>query len=338
MTALLQLKDVEVSVEQRTGLVNKKVTRILSAINLSLGEGEIVAVVGESGCGKTTLGKVVTGLTLPSQGSLWFQGRVVTRADRSIRSPYRLGVQLIQQDSYAALNPAKTIGSSLGAPLLEHHLVRGRSQANNRIAELLHTVELDPPEQFWRKYPHQLSGGQRQRVIMARAISMNPRAIVADEPVSMIDVSLRLAILQLMARLNRQQQISFLYITHDLATARYLGQTGRLVVMYMGRIVEQGPMLQLLEKPTHPYLHALLAAVPIPDPVVAKNQSQLPLTSLEMSDLSNPPPGCTFHPRCPHADALCRATVPILRDIDGSHQVACHHAEEIPPWIVPRAT
>jgi oligopeptide/dipeptide ABC transporter ATP-binding protein len=213
-------------------------------------------------------------------------------------------------------------------PMVELGVAATRRQAMQTLRDLFGLVELMPAEQFWNKYPHQLSGGQRQRVILARALSMSPALIVADEPVSMIDVSLRLSVLGLMARVNAERDIAFLYITHDLSTAHYIAHRGRLVVMYLGRIVETGPLGALLARPRHPYLHALLAAVPVPDPHVAKAKRPLPLKSLDMADLSAVPTGCAFHPRCPHADAVCAATVPGLRMV-GDSLVACHHAEEI---------
>jgi len=300
-------------------------------VNLKFDPGEIVALVGESGCGKTTLGKVLTGLQKPTEGELLFNGKNVWSMSKAEFAEYRSSVQLVQQDSYAALNPTKTIYQSLSAPILQNKIVKGKRAAYEKVCELLRTVELTPPEQFLDKYPHQLSGGQRQRVLMARAISLNPRLIVADEPVSMVDVSLRLSILNLMAKLNKEMGIAFVYITHDLATARYIAKSGRLAVMYLGKIVELGSVRNVLAQQRHPYLQALLTAVPVPDPNVAKGKRELPLKSLEMPSISNPPSGCAFNPRCPYADETCSVAPPELV-FHGDDLVACHHVERIPEW------
>lgn len=332
MTALLELRNVSMIFEQKSGgFGNKTAIPAVSNVNLTIKPGEIVALVGESGCGKTTLGKIVTGLHTPTEGQLLFQGQDVWKMKRGDFAEYRHSMQLVQQDSYAALNPMRTIYQSLSAPLLQHKLTKGHKQTYRRVGELLETVGLRPVEQFFDKYPHQLSGGQRQRVLMARAISLNPRLIVADEPVSMIDVSLRMAILRLMATLNQQLGIAFLYITHDLATARYIAQHGRLAVMYLGKIVEQGSVHDVLHRPQHPYLQALLTAVPIPNPRIAKAKRELPLKSLEMPTIANPPSGCSFHPRCLYADSTCEQSVPELLP-SGNSYVACHHVEKVKPW------
>jgi peptide/nickel transport system ATP-binding protein len=317
--------------QKLTGFGRKAPVPAVSNVNLTIREGEIIALVGESGCGKTTLGKIVTGLHKPTDGQLLFEGNDVWSMARSQFAAYRRSVQLVQQDSYAALNPMRTIYQSLSAPLLQHKLTRGRKETASRAAELLERVGLTPAEQFFDKYPHQLSGGQRQRVLMARAISLNPRLIVADEPVSMIDVSLRMSILKLMASLNQQMGIAFLYITHDLATARYIARHGRLAVMYLGKIVEQGQVHEVLRRPRHPYLQALLTAVPVPNPRIAKAKRELPLKSLDLPSITNPPSGCSFHPRCPYADETCERTVPTLTQTENTY-VACHHLERVKPW------
>ncbi|MCJ8007521.1 ABC transporter ATP-binding protein [Lederbergia wuyishanensis] len=330
MSHLLQLNDVSVIFEGKTDGVKHTIPAMVD-VNLSFDSGEIVALVGESGCGKTTLGKVLTGLQKPTKGELFYKGKNVWSMNKAEFAEYRSSVQLVQQDSYAALNPAKTIFQSLSAPILQNKIVKGKKAAHEKVCELLRTVELTPPEQFLEKYPHQLSGGQRQRVLMARAISLNPKLIVADEPVSMVDVSLRLSILNLMAKLNKEMGIAFVYITHDLATARYIAKNGRLAVMYLGKIVELGSVRNVLAAPRHPYLQALLTAVPVPDPKVAKGKRELPLKSLEMPSISNPPSGCAFNPRCPYADETCVLVQPKL-DFHGDDLVACHHAERIPEW------
>lgn len=329
--------------------------------SLDIRRQEIVALVGESGCGKTTLGKIMSGIVKPTGGRLIYNGVDVSRMNRQQAADFRDQVQIVHQDSYAALNPVRTIYQSLSGPLLHKKIVKTDVEAHERVCELLKTVELHPPQQFMDKYPHQLSGGQRQRILMARAISLNPKLIVADEPVSMIDVSLRIAVLNLMSKLNREMGIAFVYITHDLATARYIAKQGRVATMYLGQLIELGEVEAVLAKPRHPYLQALLTAVPIPDPKIAKRHRPLPLKSLDMPSITEPPSGCRFHPRCLYATDKCEQEPVSLvavgslggdqrtldmsarQDMSGGHEqraghnqsyVACHHHESVPPWQV----
>lgn len=323
---LMQVQGLDIFFTKRSGLFTKPQTlKAIEGLDLTIHEGEIIALVGESGCGKTTLGKTICGLIQPTHGKVLFQGQDIWKMDRSQRDAYRRSVQMVQQDSYAALNPVRSIYQSLSGPLLEKGIVKTQREARERVAELLRTVELNPPELFFEKYPHQLSGGQRQRILMARAISLDPKLIVADEPVSMIDVSLRISILNLMSRLNRELGIAFVYITHDLATARYIAQNGKIAVMYLGKVVEYGDILDVIRKPQHPYLQVLLSAVPIPDPEISKNQRRLPLKSIDMPSIANPPSGCPFNPRCIYADERCEQENPLLIRRNGA-DVACHHA------------
>jgi len=329
---LVELKDVCVTFGGDGLFRKRRGVEAVVNVNWQLAEGEILALVGESGCGKTTLGRVVTGLQKPTSGQMLYRGRDIWAMDRSDWREYRLGVQIVHQDSFAALNPVCTILHSLSAPLHRHGLARSGADARQKAAELLTTMGLMPPEMFLDKYPHQLSGGQRQRVVLARALAVHPRVIVADEPVSMVDVSLRLALLNLMASLNEQFGITFIYITHDLATARYFAQKGRIAVMYLGQLVELGPLGKVLEHPRHPYLQALLTAVPVPDPDVARQHQELPLRSLDLPDPSNAPPGCRFHTRCPYWEEVCAREIPPLELIEEGHYVACHLVRSIPSW------
>jgi len=274
----------------------------------------------------------VTGLEEPTKGELLYKGQDVRRLDRASWRDYRLGVQIIHQDSFAALNPVRAVRAALVDPLQRHGLAQNRREAKRKACELLDLIGLTPPEMYLEKYPHQLSGGQRQRVVLARAVAVRPQLIVADEPVSMVDVSLRLGVLNLMAELNTRYGIAFLYITHDLATARYFARDGRLVVMYLGRIVEIGPLGRALEAPKHPYLQALLSAVPVPDPRVARERGALPLRSMDVPEAEQIPRGCRFHPRCPYTKAVCEQEEPTLEEMEEGHQVACHLAESLPPW------
>jgi oligopeptide/dipeptide ABC transporter ATP-binding protein len=290
-----------------------------------------MAVVGESGGGKTTIGNILTGILTPTAGHILFQGKSISEMNKKERREFRRQVQIVQQDAYAALNPVHTVAYSLSTPMLRLGLLKSKKRAMERVAELLELVELRPINQYVDKYPHQLSGGQRQRILLARAVSLNPKVIVADEPVSMIDVSLRVSALNLMRKLNRELDISFLYITHDLATARYIGQSGRILVLYLGCIVETGNLSDIIASPRHPYLQALLSSVPVPDPEISRHRRKAALTDVEMPSIMNPPSGCRFHTRCPHAQSLCSVSEPALRRV-GTSDVACHYAETIPEW------
>ncbi|QWK10424.1 MAG: ABC transporter ATP-binding protein [Thermoflexus hugenholtzii] len=327
--SLITLEDV--SLVFARGWPSRERVEAVAGVSLNIPEGGILALVGETGSGKTTLGKLVAGLYRPTRGRVLFRGQDLRAMDRRTFLEYRRAVQLVHQDAFAALNPVRTIYHSLKAPLLHHRLARTERDAREQVAALLTQVGLTPPELFLDKYPHQLSGGQRQRVLLARALTVQPRLIVADEPVSMVDVSLRLSILQLLRELNRRLGIAILYITHDLATARYLAEDGQLAVMYLGKIVEHGTFREILGNPRHPYLQALLSAVPIPDPRSARSMRPMTLQEIDPPDPRRPPSGCRFHPRCPYARPICREIPPALEGpVD--HRVACHFAAEIPPW------
>ena len=329
---LIELKHVSVTFTRGLPFRRQRVQAVVD-VSLTIGEGEIIALVGESGCGKTTLGRVVVGLQRPTAGTVLYYGRDVRSLRGEDAREYRRNIQIVHQDSYAALNPVRTIYHSLSAPFLRYKLARNGREAREKVAELLETMGLTPPGDFIDKYPHQLSGGQRQRVVLARAVAVQPKLIVADEPVSMIDVSLRLSILDLMRSLNEKFGIAFLYITHDLATARYFVRTGRIAVMYLGQMVEVGNLQSVLSRPRHPYLQALLSAVPVPDPRRARSAKPLPLRSLDLPDPTKPPSGCRFHPRCPYAEDICAAEDPPLKSLTNEHRVACHLVEKIPQWV-----
>lgn len=323
---ILTVNHMGISFASRTK--KKEKVKILQDINLSVNEGEIVALVGESGCGKTTLGKSMVGLYQPTEGNICYKGKDVAKLSKKEYMDYRLGVQMVHQDSFAALNPNRTIFQSLSLPLLQNKIAKNKKEAEEILREYFLEVGLTPPEQFLYKYPHQLSGGQRQRILLARALSVKPKVIVADEPVSMVDVSLRIALIDLMTRMNQKYKISFVYITHDLATARYVAKDGRLAVMYLGKIVELENIREAIDNPKHPYFRALIAAVPSH---VGKGKSEmkdLPLRSLDMPSVNEPPTGCSFHTRCPYYKERCEKEAPELRAYNGG-MIACHFAEEI---------
>jgi oligopeptide/dipeptide ABC transporter ATP-binding protein len=324
------MSDYLIEVRNLTRQFGPRRERVTAVDNISLGvkEGEVLCLVGESGCGKTTTGKMMAGLLKPSAGQIRYLGENVWTQDKEGFKKYRLGVQIIHQDPYASLNPSHTIYSVLSAPLLHHRLVNGRRQARDRVVELLQIVDLTPVEDFLTKYPHQLSGGQRQRVSVARALTVNPSFIVADEAVSMVDVSIRVSLLNMLGRLRTKLGVTFLFITHDLALAKFFAWQGRIAVMYVGSIVEIASTPQLINNAKHPYTRALLAAVPEADPELTRKKKAMALRSQDVPSLLDLPPGCHFHPRCPlFEEGLCDRLVPELTPIgQPGHQVACHVA------------
>ncbi len=278
-------------------------------VTIELRRGEVLGLVGESGSGKTTLGRTILGLVPATEGSVEFEGREITRlSERELRSGRR-EMQIVFQDPHASLNPAMTIAQLVEHPL-QIHGIGSRAERRTRVAEALSTVGLDPPEQFLDKFPSDLSGGQKQRVVIARAIILNPSLLVADEPVSMLDMSVRAKILELMLYLKRELNLAFLYITHDLATAKFF--CDRIAIRYLGRIVELGPSEAIYAEPKHPYTKALLRAIPDPDPRRAVPRD---LPPGEVPDAARPPLGCHFHPRCSAAFEVCGWETRDLREL-----------------------
>jgi oligopeptide/dipeptide ABC transporter ATP-binding protein len=326
---LLSLRNICVDYTKSCGLfVPEEKIHAVRNVSFDIERGEILTIVGDSGCGKTTLGKVITGLLKPTSGELLYEGVNVYRSLGTQFKKYRAGVQFVQQDSYAALNPVNTIYDSLYAPLKKH--LGLRPDLDDLIKHYLELVQLAPAEQFLYKYPHQLSGGQRQRVILARALLMDPKLIVADEPISMIDVSLRLSVLKLFSDLNKTMGISFVYITHDLSTARYISQGGKMLVMYYGQKLEYGETDRILSNPLHPYTQLLLTAVPIPDPRIEKNKKALPMKSVD--EIGIPTHGCSFSNRCLFAQGRCRSSDDIpYKSVDGD-EVKCCNLENVKPF------
>ena len=274
--------------------------RAVDDVSFDLRKGEVLGLVGESGSGKTTLGRTLLGLVPATEGSVEFEGREVTGVTEHERRELRRRMQIVFQDPHASLNPAMTIAQAVGHPLEIHGLAHGRDEVRAHVAEALERVGLAPAEQYMDKYPSDLSGGQKQRAVIARAIILNPVMLVADEPVSMLDMSVRAKILELMLALKRDFDLTYLYITHDLATAKFF--CDRIAIMYLGRIVEIGPSEAIYEDPKHPYTQALLRAIPEPDP---RRTIPRDLPRGEVPDASRPPLGCSFHPRCPKAFEVC---------------------------------
>jgi oligopeptide/dipeptide ABC transporter ATP-binding protein len=301
-----------------------RLVRAVEGVDFALGEGEVLGVVGESGCGKSTLGMTVVRLYEPTAGEVRFLGEDVAHyRGRRLRA-FRRHAQIIFQDPYQSLNPRFTVFDAVREPLVIHGLASSATLVD-RVVETLDQVGLRPPETFCARFPHELSGGQRQRVAIARAMVVRPRFVVADEPVSMLDVSIRAGILKLLRRFTRDAGLSLLYISHDISTVRYL--CDRTAVMYLGRIVEFGPTESVLARPRHPYTRALLAAVPLPDPDSGRARVRLPG---EVPSSVSRPPGCAFHPRCPEVFEPCAALAPRLVPDGTSRAVACHlHASGI---------
>ena len=331
MAPIIELRNVS----KFFGSGRDQVTAV-DAISLGIEPGDIVCLVGESGCGKSTTGRMIAGLLSPSEGQILYQGQDISAMKRAEFQQYRRSVQIIHQDPYASLNPTQTVRQMITNPLLRHQSQRSaqgertggrrsrRRDVERRAAELLEIVDLTPVADFLEKYPHQLSGGQRQRVSVARALTVEPKFIVADEAVSMVDVSIRVSLLNMLYRLKDEFDVTFLFITHDLALAKYFAWQGRITVMYLGRIVEEGPTPRLITDSRHPYTQALLGAVPEADPELAKKKVHIDLRSAEIPSLLNLPAGCTFHPRCPYiVPGECDVDVPTLEKISDGGRVAC---------------
>ena len=341
MTPIIELRNVT----KTFGGGREQVTAV-DSISLGIEPGEIVCLVGESGCGKSTTGRMIVGLLPPSDGEILYLGKDIAAMDKADYQQYRRAVQIIHQDPYASLNPTQTVRQMITTPLLRHQMQRAgnngrgggrgrRRDAEWRAAELLEVVDLTPVSDFLDKYPHQLSGGQRQRVSVARALTVEPKFIVADEAVSMVDVSIRVSLLNMLYRLKDEFDVTFLFITHDLALAKYFAWEGRITVMYLGRIVEEGPTPRLITDSRHPYTQALLGAVPEADPELAKKKVNIELRSAEIPSLLNLPTGCTFHPRCPYiVEGECDTVVPPLERIPDGGTVACPVRMSEPSQIV----
>jgi peptide/nickel transport system ATP-binding protein len=324
---LVELEHLKVYFPIKSGIVLDRHIgdiRAVDDVSLTIKRGETVGLVGESGCGKSTVGRTILRLYKPTDGRIVFDGRDISTLGESELRPLRRRMQMVFQDPFASLNPRHSVGRIVGEPLRTHGLA-GRGDVSKNVRELLQTVGL-PPDAAGR-YPHEFSGGQRQRIGLARALALNPDFIVADEPVSALDVSIQAQIINLFEQLQDEFQLTYLFIAHDLAVVRHISD--RIAVMYLGWIVEVSPAAELYENPLHPYTISLLSAVPIPDPVVEKKRESILLAG-DLPSPANPPAACRFHTRCPYVQPTrCREEIPPLRKLSTGHEVACHWAEDI---------
>jgi len=316
---LLQVKNLVTCFPlEKTKVIQK--TPYLCAVDgvtFDLKRGETLGLVGESGCGKTSTGRSILRLVEPTAGQVFFEGKDVSRLDRHSMKGFRRSAQMIFQDPFASLNPRMKVGEIVEEPLLIHGLKRNSSERKDIVATLLKKVGLEPD--YMRRFPHEFSGGQRQRIGIARVLTLNPKLIVADEPVSALDVSIQAQIINLMTRLQEELKVSYLFISHDLAVVEHISH--RVAIMYLGKIVEIAPSGNIYAKPLHPYTKALLSAIPVPDP-----RSRIRSTVLQ-GDIPNPahpPSGCKFHGRCPVGEPICSQEVPEMKEVEPNHFVACH--------------
>ncbi|HEX9378452.1 MAG TPA: ABC transporter ATP-binding protein [Gaiellaceae bacterium] len=324
---LVELENLKVYFPIKSGVVLDRHVgdiRAVDDVSLQIKRGETVGLVGESGCGKSTVGRTILRLYRPTAGRILFEGRDISQLGENEMRPLRRRMQMVFQDPYASLNPRHSVGRIIGEPLRSHGLVN-RREANARVRDLLKIVGL--PADAAGRYPHEFSGGQRQRIGLARAIALNPDFVVADEPVSALDVSIQAQIINLLEQLQEEFDLTYLFIAHDLAVVRHISD--RIAVMYLGWIVEVSSAAELYENPLHPYTISLLSAVPIPDPIVERQRQPILLAG-DLPSPANPPAACRFHTRCPFVQPTrCREEIPPLRKVSSGHEVACHWAEEI---------
>jgi peptide/nickel transport system ATP-binding protein len=293
-------------------------------VSFSINKGEVFGLAGESGSGKSTIGRLVLRLLDPTGGRVIFDGINLSSLKSEEMRRLRSRMQIVFQDPLASLNPRMTIGQAIEHPAEIHLPELSSQERRDRVMEILDAVHMVPPSAYYDLYPHQISGGQRQRIVLARALVTRPDLIVADEPIAMADVSVRALLLDLMMELKEEFDLTYLFITHDLATAKYV--CDRIAILYLGKIAELGPLKQVYQNYGHPYTRALLKAVPVPDP---KHRHFEEMPAGEIPSAINPPPGCRFHPRCPIARPNCAIDVPPLRELQPQHLIACHYAEEL---------
>jgi oligopeptide transport system ATP-binding protein len=318
---LVEVVDLVTHFPIREGLLGRQVGAVhaVDGVTFSVRAGETLGLVGESGCGKSTLGRTIVRLLEPTAGDVRFQGRSIARLRARELRPLRREMQMVFQDPYASLNPRKRIGSIIAAPMKIHGVGDGRER-RRRVQELLDVVGLSP--EHYNRYPHEFSGGQRQRIGVARALALRPSLIVADEPVSALDVSIQSQMLNLLEDLQQEFRLTYIFIAHDLGVVRHVSD--RIAVIYLGKLVELSPAAELYDRPIMPYTEALLSAVPIPDPDLSDQRERIVLQGDVPSPI-DPPSGCRFHPRCRYRTEVCSAVEPPLVDYGGGHLAACHH-------------
>ena len=316
--ALLDVKNLKKHFPVKKGVLSRTVgnVRAVDGISFTLKRGETLGLVGESGCGKTTVGRSILRLIEPTSGQITFNGQNLLGLEREALRRVRASLQIIFQDPFSSLNPRMTVGQIIAEPI-KNHLKEPRAEIKNRVAYLMEKVGLHT-EQISR-YPHEFSGGQRQRIGIARALALNPKVIICDEPVSALDVSIQAQVINLLAQLQEQMNLSYLFIAHDLSVVEHISD--RIAVMYLGRFVELATDKELYQNPQHPYSQALLSAVPVPDPEIHKQRI---LLEGDVPSPLNPPSGCAFHTRCPECKAVCTHEEPVFRDLGGDHWIACH--------------
>jgi peptide/nickel transport system ATP-binding protein len=321
--ALIELRDLEKHFPLRKGIIFQKqvgAVRAVDGVTLDVVEGETLGLVGESGSGKSTTARLITRLLEPTGGSIVYHGKDIAHLGRAELKPMRRDMQMIFQDPYSSLNPRKTVGTIIGEPFIIHKLERDEERRKKLVQELMDTVGLNP--EHYNRFPHEFSGGQRQRIGVARAIALKPKLLIADEPVSALDVSIQAQIINLLAELRRELGLTMIFIAHDLSVVRHV--CDRVAVMYLGKIVEIADADQLFEHPRHPYTGALLSAVPVPDPRMARNKQRQVLGG-DVPSPTNPPVACRFHTRCPKAqDGKCNVDEPQLEIKEGGNIAACH--------------
>jgi len=331
---LIEVKNLKKYFPIRKGVLQREVARVhaVDDVSFAVNEGETIGLVGESGCGKSTLGRCIVRLLEPTEGDVVFQGRSIGKLGARSLRPLRRQMQMVFQDPYASLNPRKRVGTIVSDPLRIHR-IGDRKERKKQVEELLEAVGLSP--EHYNRFPHEFSGGQRQRIGVARALALRPKLVVADEPVSALDVSIQAQMINLLEELQDEFSLTYVFIAHDLGVVRHVSD--RIAVMYLGRIMELSPAEELYERPIMPYTEALLSAVPIPDPDLSDQRERIVLEGDVPSPI-NPPSGCRFHPRCRYATEICSQVDPPLADYGNGHLAACHHPLNVDKATLARVT